>query len=357
MKRVDALLTRMVEMDGSDLHMMAGDPPRVRVYGELKPIEEAPMSAESVSDALAEILPDHSRLVFEREDGADFAYEIPGLSRFRVNMLRQINGIGAVFRGIPSRSLSLDDLGLPPVVSSLSMQRHGMVLVTGKTGSGKTTTLAAIVDDVNARRKGHIITIEDPIEFIHERKRSLISQRQVGLHTPSFSSALRSALREDPDVILVGEMRDLETISLAVTAAETGILVLGTLHTSGAASTVDRIINTFPAQKQAQIRTMLSTSLRGVISQQLARRADGKGRVAAIEILVNTPAVSNLIREGRTEQLESTMQSGALVGMQTMDSALRRLLDAGTITGREAYEKAISKAEFETVKHEGARRD
>ena len=356
MKRVDALLARMVEMSGSDLHMIAGDPPRARVYGDLHTLENEAMSAEAVSDSLAEVMTEQARLNFERYDGADFAYEIRGLSRFRVNVFRQINGLGAVFRAIPTRSMSLDELGLPAVVSSLSMQRHGLFLVTGKTGSGKTTTLAAVVDDINSRRKGHIITIEDPIEFIHERKRSLISQRQVGMHTPSFSSALRSALREDPDVILVGEMRDLETISLAVTAAETGILVLGTLHTSSAASTVDRIINTFPAQKQGQIRTMLSTSLRGVISQQLARRADGKGRVAAIEILVNTPAVSNLIREGRTEQLESTMQSGALVGMQTMDAALRRLLDAGTITGREAYEKAISKAEFEAVRHEGAKR-
>jgi len=354
MRRVDSLLARMVEMDGSDLHMMAGDPPRVRVYGELRAVEEAPMSAESVADSLAEIMPDHARMSFERDDGVDFAYEIQGLSRFRVNVLRQINGIGAVFRGIPSTSLTLDALRLPPVVSSLSMQRHGLVLVTGKTGSGKTTTLAAIIDDINVRRKGHIITIEDPIEFTHERKRSLISQRQVGLHTPSFASALRSALREDPDVILVGEMRDLETISLAVTAAETGILVLGTLHTSGAASTVDRIINTFPAQKQPQIRTMLSTSLRGVVSQQLVRRADGQGRVAAIEILVNTPAVSNLVREGRSDQLESTMQSGALVGMQTMDAALRRLLDAGEISGEVAYEAAINKSEFESVRSDGA---
>lgn len=354
MKRVDALLARMVETDGSDLHMIAGDPPRVRVYGDLRALENEVMNAEAVSDSLAEVMPEHARQVFEQQDGVDFAYEIQGLSRFRVNVFRQINGLGAVFRAIPSRSMSLDELGLPPVVASLSMQRHGLLLVTGKTGSGKTTTLAAVVDDINARRKGHIITIEDPIEFMHERKRSLISQRQVGLHTPSFARALRSALREDPDVILVGEMRDLETISLAVTAAETGILVLGTLHTSGAASTVDRIINTFPAQKQGQIRTMLSTSLRGVVSQQLARRADGRGRVAAIEILVNTPAVSNLLREGRSDQLESTMQSGALVGMQTMDSALRRLMEAGIITGREAYEKAINKSEFESVRHEDA---
>jgi twitching motility protein PilT len=354
MKRVDALLARMVEMDGSDLHMIAGDPPRIRVYGDLNRLEEDSMSAEAVSDSLAEVMPEHARQVFEQEDGVDFAYEIQGLSRFRVNVFRQINGLGAVFRAIPSRSMNMDELGLPPVVSSLSMQRHGLLLVTGKTGSGKSTTLAAVVDDINARRKGHIITIEDPIEFLHERKRSLISQRQVGLHTPSFASALRSALREDPDVILVGEMRDLETISLAVTAAETGILVLGTLHTSGAASTVDRIINTFPSQKQGQIRTMLSTSLRGVVSQQLARRADRRGRVAAIEVLVNTPAVSNLIREGRSDQLESTMQSGALVGMQTMDGALRRLLEAGTITGAEAYERSISKSEFEPVRHEGA---
>jgi twitching motility protein PilT len=354
MRRIDVLLSRVVGMDGSDLHLVAGDPPRIRVNGDLRALEDETMTAEAVSDSLAEVMPEHARSVFERGDGVDFAYEVHGLSRFRVNVFRQINGLGAVFRAIPSRSMSLKELGLPPVVSSLSMQRHGLLLVTGKTGSGKTTTLAAVVDEINGRRKGHIITIEDPIEFLHERKRSLISQRQVGLHTPSFASALRSALREDPDVILVGEMRDLETISLAVTAAETGILVLGTLHTSGAASTVDRIINTFPAQKQGQIRSMLSTSLRGVVSQQLVRRADGHGRVAAIEILINTPAVSNLIREGRSDQLESTMQAGALVGMQTMDGALRRLLEAGTITGREAYEKAINKSEFESVRDQGA---
>jgi twitching motility protein PilT len=353
MKRVDELLARVVEMDGSDLHMLAGDPPRVRVYGELRSLENTPLSAESVAASLAEVMPEHARATFDRGDGVDFAYEIEGVSRFRVNVLRHINGLGAVFRAIPSHSMALDDLGLPPVVASLSMQRHGLVLVTGKTGSGKTTTLAAVVHDINSRRRCHIITIEDPIEFLHERKRALISQRQVGLHTSSFASALRSALREDPDVILVGEMRDLETISLAVTAAETGILVLGTLHTSGAASTVDRIVNAFPAGKQGQIRSMLSTSLRGVISQQLVRRADRRGRVAAIEILVNTPAVANLIREGRSDQLGSTMQAGALVGMQTMDGALRRLLEAGAITGREAYEKAVNKSEFESVRDQG----
>ncbi|MFP4080521.1 MAG: type IV pilus twitching motility protein PilT [Ectothiorhodospira sp.] len=354
MRRSDSLLRTLVERGGSDLHLVAGDPPRMRLYGDLVQLDPAPLTTADLDAMVAEILPAAAREVFDREDGADFAYAIEGVARFRVNLLRQLHGLAMVFRAIPDRSLSLESLEMPPIIGHLAMQRHGLILVAGKTGSGKSTTLAAMIDAINRSRRGHILTIEDPIEFLHERQRCLISQRQVGVHTPGFAQALHSALREDPDVILVGEMRDLETISLAVTAAETGILVLGTLHTNGAAAAMDRVINAFPAMKQPQIRAMLSTSLRGVISQQLARRADGQGRVAAVEVLVNTPAVSNLIREGRTDQLLGTMQAGALVGMQTRDNALRRLLDAGIITGAEAYHQALDKDDFESVRRRGA---
>jgi twitching motility protein PilT len=241
----------------------------------------------------------------------------------------------------------MDELNLPQAVRDFCKVNNGLILVTGKTGSGKSTTLAALIDDINIREKGHILTIEDPIEFVHPRKSCLISQREIGVHAPSFSAALLSALREDPDVILVGELRDLETMSIAVTAAEMGILVMGTLHTNGAAATVDRMVNAFPADKQPHVRTMLSTSLRGVVSQQLIQKADKAGRVAALEILVNTPAVSNLIRQGKMDQLENAMQSGAANGMRTMDSAIQTLLDRREITGKEAYKKAINKSRFE----------
>jgi twitching motility protein PilT len=261
--------------------------------------------------------------------------------------MRQLNGMGAVFRVIPSKAKTADDLNLPASIRNLCKITNGLILVTGKTGSGKSTTLAAMIDDINTRDKGHILTIEDPIEFVHTRKNCLISQREIGVHAASFASALHSALREDPDVILVGELRDLETMSIAVTAAEMGILVMGTLHTNGAAPTVDRLVNAFPADKQPHVRTMLSTSLRGVVSQQLIPKIDKSGRVAALEILINTPAVANLIRQGKMDQLENAMQSGAATGMRLMDSAIQQLLDSKQISGKEAYKKAINKSKFE----------
>ena len=351
--RIDEYLREVLEKNGSDLHFVAGDPPRIRLYGELQPLRNEPMDREYVRELLAEILTRRAAQRLEEMDGGDFAYSIPGLSRFRVNVFRHIGGLGAVFRAIPSKALTLDQLNMPEAVRSLCRTTNGLILVTGKTGSGKSTTLAAMIDDINLREKGHILTIEDPIEFVHPRKNCLVSQREVGLHSPGFAEALHSALREDPDVILVGELRDLETMSIAVTAAEMGILVMGTLHTNGAAATVDRIVNAFPSDKQGHVRTMLSTSLRGVVSQQLVQRADKRGRVAALEILINTPAVSNLIRQGKLDQLENTMQSGGQFGMRTMDAAIQELLDKGVISGRAAYEKAINKSRFEGLRDMG----
>jgi twitching motility protein PilT len=343
-------LKEVLSKGGSDLHFIAGDPARIRLYGELQPLRNGILEPRYVEELLREIMPRTAVLRLDEKNGADFAHIIPGVSRFRVNIMRQLNGLGAVFRAIPSKAKTLDDLKMPDAVRNLCKLNSGLILVTGKTGSGKSTTLAAMIDDINARMKGHIITIEDPIEFVHQRRSCLISQREIGVHTPSFASALHSALREDPDVVLVGEMRDYETISIAVTAAEMGILVMGTLHTNGAAPTVDRIINSFPADKQAQVRAMLSTSLRGVVSQQLIPTKGKPGRVAAMEIMVNTPAVANLIRQGKLDQLENTIQSGAALGMRTMDSAIQELLDKAFISGRNAYLKAINKHKFEAGK-------
>ena len=287
---------------------------------------------------------------FQRRDSADFAYALESTARFRVNVFRHVGGTGAVFRAIPSQAKTIADLKMPPVIAQLCKQPQGMILVTGKTGSGKSTTLAAMIDEINRNVAGHILTIEDPIEFVHKRQKCLISQREIGVHSPGFAAALHSALREDPDVILIGEMRDLETVSIAVTAAEMGILVMGTLHTNGAAQTVDRIVNSFPTDKQSHVRTMLSTSLRGVISQQLVPRKGEPGLVAALEILVNTPAVANLIRQGKLDQLENAMQGGGRIGMRTMDSALKDLMDQGRISGKTAYEAALEKRKFEDVK-------
>jgi twitching motility protein PilT len=350
MARIDEFLGEIIDRRGSDLHFLASDPPRIRLHGDLNPLRPDPLTPDFVREALYEIMPRKAQQRFETHDGADFAYSLAGRGRFRVNVLRHLNGMGAVFRAIPSKALTMDQLNLPEAVRTLARANSGLILVTGKTGSGKSTTLASMIDDINTREKGHILTIEDPIEFVHPRKNCLISQREIGVHSASFSAALHSALREDPDVILVGELRDLETMSIAVTAAEMGILVMGTLHTNGAAQTVDRMINVFPADKQSHVRTMLSTSLKGVVSQQLLQRADKSGRVAALEILVNTSAAANLIRQGKLDQLENTMQGGGSLGMKTMDSSIQALLDQRVISGREAYKKAINKGRFEAVK-------
>lgn len=350
MNKIDQYLKDALVKSSSDLHFISGDPPRVRAHGSLSLLNNEVLAVDAVREALYEIMSGTTQRDFQKDDAVDFAYEIPGVSRFRVNVMRHLNGIGAVFRAIPSKALTLEELKMPEVVHNLCKQTQGMILVTGKTGSGKSTTLAAMVDSINRRLKGHILTIEDPIEFVHKRQSCLISQREVGLHSNSFADALHSALREDPDVILVGELRDLETMSIAVTAAEMGILVMGTLHTNGAAPTVDRIINSFPADKQSHIRTMLSTSLRGVISQQLLPTKHKPGRVAALEILVNTSAVSNLIRQGKLDQLETAMQSGGAVGMQTMDSALMDLVERRFVSGKEAYQQANNKVKFQQIK-------
>ena len=343
--QIDHYLRALIETNSSDLHFIAGQPPRMRTFGELKSFEDDILTAERTEEILREIMPETAQEQLEEHDSADFAYMIEGVARFRVNVLRHLGGLGGVFRAIPTTAKSLDDLNMPPVLKTLCKETQGLLLVTGKTGSGKSTTLAAMIAEINKNMRGHIVTIEDPIEFVHERNRCLISQREVGVHCKNFSHALHSALREDPDVILVGEMRDLETISIAVTAAEMGILVMGTLHTNGAGQTVDRIVNVFPTDKQPHVRTMLSTSLKGVISQQLVPRKDS-GLVAALEILVNNPATANLIRQGKLDQLETAMQAGRKSGMLTMDKALGELFDKGTITGRSAYEFANDKDKF-----------
>jgi len=352
MRLIDEYLLQALKENASDLHFVSGDPARVRVHGGLKVMREESLVTDNVKKAMYEIMDGITQRAFESDDAADFAYEIPDVSRFRVNVFRHINGIGAIFRAIPSKALTLEELDMPRVIHALCKQTQGMILVTGKTGSGKSTTLAAMIDAINKNLKGHILTIEDPIEFVHKRQNCLISQREVGVHSPSFAHALHSALREDPDVILVGEMRDLETISIAVTAAEMGILVMGTLHTNGSAQTVDRIINSFPADKQSHIRTMLSTSLRGVVSQQLLPTKHKPGRIAALEIMINTSAVANLIRQGKLDQLETAMQSGGNVGMQTMDSALMGLVSSRFVSGREAYQQANNKSTFQKIKNE-----
>ncbi len=344
---ITELLAFAVKNGASDLHLSSGLPPMIRVDGDVRRINVPPMAHKDVHRLVYDIMNDKQRKDYEEYLETDFSFEIKGLSRFRVNAFNHNRGAGAVFRAIPSKILTLEDLNCPAIFKDISDTPRGLALVTGPTGSGKSTTLAAMVDFINTERKGHILTIEDPVEFLHQNKNCLISQREIGVHSPSFAEALHSALREDPDVVLVGEMRDLETIHLALTAAEMGILVMATLHTSGAAASVDRMINVFPPSEEAFVRTMISTSLVGVISQQLIRTADRKGRVAALEIMINNPAVSNLIREGKTEQIETVIQGSSMQGMQRMDTALRRLLDAKLISGDDAYLKARNKADFE----------
>ncbi|MGE3541798.1 MAG: type IV pilus twitching motility protein PilT [Candidatus Tectimicrobiota bacterium] len=345
MAQIDILLQRALDCGASDLHLRTGTPPLVRVHGRLQPLPD-PEHAADTETTLLGMLTESQLQTFEKRNDLDFAYEIPGIARFRVNFLRQHNGLGAVFRLLPSQIRALEELGLPQVVYALTRLEQGLVLVTGPTGSGKSTTLAAIIDHINQESDKHIVTIEDPLEFIHASKKSLVTQREVGAHTTSFAAALRAVLREDPDIILLGELRDLETISLAITAAETGHLVFGTLHTRTAASTIDRLIDVFPPEQQGQIRTMLAETLKGVIAQQLLIRADGQGRVIAAEILVGTTALANLIREGKTYQISSLIQTGRRDGMQTMDQAILELLRSKQITPQEAYRKAIDKETY-----------
>ena len=346
MAQIDVLLERALASGASDLHLRTGAPPLLRVHGHLQPLPEAD-NPDGYEAALLAILTESQRQLFEARSDLDFAYEIPEVGRFRVNFLRQHKGVGAVFRLLPSRIRTLEELGLPQVVYSLVRLEQGLVLVTGPTGSGKSSTLAAIIDHINQESDKHIVTIEDPLEFIHPSKKSLVTQREVGAHTMSFAAALRAVLREDPDIILLGELRDLETISLAITAAETGHLVFGTLHTRTAASTVDRLIDVFPSDQQTQIRTMLAETLKGVIAQQLLVRVDGQGRVIAVEILVGTTALANVIREGKTYQIPSLIQTGRREGMQTMDQAILELLRSKQITPQEAYRKAIDKETYQ----------
>ena len=345
MAQIDLLLERALACGASDLHVRAGSPPLMRLHGRLQPLPETD-GQDGYEAALLAILTDNQRQIFEARSDLDFAYEIPHVGRFRVNLLRQHKGVGAVFRLLPSRLYTLEELGLPQVVYTLVRLEQGLVLVTGPTGSGKSTTLAAIIDHINQESDKHIVTIEDPLEFIHPNKKSLVTQREVGAHTLSFAAALRAVLREDPDIILLGELRDLETISLAITAAEIGHLVFGTLHTRTAASTVDRLIDVFPPEQQSQTRIMLAETLKGVIAQQLLVRADGHGRVVAVEILVGTTALANLIRESKTHQIPSLIQTGRREGMQTMDQAILELLRSKQITPQEAYRKAVDKETY-----------
>jgi len=344
---IAALLTSTRDAGASDLHISSGMPPIVRLRGEIARTNLPPLQSDETRAMLYEIMSDAQRVTFEKHNEIDFGFEIPEVSRFRANVFMQRRGPGAVFRVIPTRIRTLEELGCPPVLRELAMKERGLVLVTGPTGSGKSTTLAAMLDYVNANKQGHIITIEDPIEFVHESKKCLINQREVGQHTADFATALRSALREDPDCLLVGELRDLETTSLAITAAETGHLVFGTLHTNSAAKTVDRLIDVFPGDRQSQVRTMLSESLEGVIAQSLIPTADGKSRVAALEILVGIPALRNLVREDKTAQILSIMQVGAQHGMQTLDQALKDLVTSGKITRDEALKRSTNPRLFE----------
>ncbi len=354
MARLHSLFTFLKERGASDLHLAAGLVPRVRLHGSLIDVPGwSVLTSPELLEMMREIAPDRPWREYESTGDGDFAYGMPGVARFRANYLRQENGAAAVFRLIPEEIAPLEELNLPPAIGALAETQQGLVLVTGPTGSGKSTTLAAIIDRINSTQRKHVVTIEDPVEFVHKSKRSTFSQREVGSDTESFASALRAAIRQDADVILVGEMRDLETIALAITAAEMGALVFGTLHSNSAINTVDRLVDAFPAEQQAQIRTTLAESIAGIVSQILLRTADGQGRVAAIEILLRTTGLPGVIREGNTPMITSIIQSGKGQGMQLMDDALMALVQSGQVSGRDAYNKAANKAKFEEFVSEG----
>jgi twitching motility protein PilT len=346
MAKIDAFFKLLNEQGASDLHLASGQQPALRVRGEIERIKYKRLNSDDLRGMLYEITPEDKIKVFEETGDIDFGYEIPGLARYRCNFFMQKNGVAAVFREIPDTIMTCEQLGLPPVIAKLASLPRGLVLVTGPTGSGKSTTLAAIVDESNRTRKDHIITIEDPIEFVHQSQSCIVNHREVGLHTKTFSAALRGALREDPDIILVGEMRDLETMSLAIEAASTGHLVFATLHTPSAPKTVDRIIEVFPHDQQAQTRSTLSDGLRAIVAQVLFKRVDIKGRCVALEILIATAAVRNLIREGKTHQIPSMIQTGKKYGMMLLDDAIMNLLNKGMISADEAYMKANDKGRF-----------
>ncbi len=346
MAKIDAFFKLMHEQGASDLHLTASQPPSLRIRGDIERIKYKVLDNDDLRGMLYEITPEEKIKVFEETGDVDFGYEIPGLARYRANFFMQKNGVGAVFREIPTAIMTAEQLGLPPVISKLATLPRGLVLVTGPTGSGKSTTLASIIDVANRNRKDHIITIEDPIEFVHQSQGCIVNHREIGIHTRSFASALRGALREDPDIILVGEMRDLETISLAIEAASTGHLVFATLHTTSAVKTVDRVIEVFPADQQAQVRSTLADGMRAIIAQVLFKRIDKKSRCVALEILIANPAVRNLIREAKTHQLPSMIQTGKKYGMQLLDDAIMDLYKRGWISPDEAYIKANEKAKF-----------
>ena len=346
MARIDAFFRLMHAQNASDLHLSAGCIPCLRIQGDLEPVRFKKLGTDELMAMLAEVAPARKIQQFEQTGDVDFAYELPGIGRFRANYFRQANGVSAVFRQIPTRIMTIDQLGLPAVTRRFAMLEKGLVLVTGPTGSGKSTTLAAIVDYCNRNRRDHIVTIEDPIEFKHSSINCIVNHREVGLHTRSFAAALRGVLREDPDIIMIGEMRDLETISLALEAAATGHLVFATLHTQSAMKTIDRIIDVFPTNAQEQVRSTLADTLKGVLAQTLFKRIDTRGQTAAIEVLVGTPACANLIREVKTHQLTSIIQTGRKLGMQTLDEAIEALLAKRHISPEEAFEKSIQKERF-----------
>jgi twitching motility protein PilT len=348
MAYIDQFFQVLVTAGGSDLHMAEGAPPKIRQHGGIHAIREEPLTYEEMAYMMSEISGPERWEKFMLQGDLDFAYQMDESSRFRCNFLKQRNGLGCVFRIIPTKIMTLDQLGIPEVVKDFGKLRGGIVLVTGPTGSGKSTTLAALIDYINTHSSRHIVTIEEPIEFVHPNKSSVITQREVPEHSPDFPTALRAALREDADIVLVGEMRDLETISLALTAAETGLLVFGTLHTNNARKTVDRLIDVFPADQQSQVRTMLANSLRGVVAQLLMKKADGKGRKAVNEILIVNPAASSIIREGATQKLQDVLVGGKSEGMQFMDDAIWDALQQGIVTPHEAYMKATDKTRFKS---------